>query len=156
MDNNINQENISQNTDNTTGNTPYPQVQVIGNAKPRITKKMVIIGVGILLLIIILICAFSSNNISTVKNGAPEAYPNITYGDALDDFCDKCDWSYEDGDKDFVQFIGKSKDGDHKLKIIFKVTDDRFDVASMSVDGETCGDYELLEIITEIFDSYDD
>ncbi|WP_242839196.1 hypothetical protein [Pseudobutyrivibrio sp. MD2005] len=47
-------------------------------------------------------------HITAIKNGAPEAYPDITYGDAFESFFSNPDWTYFESDKgrDIVEFTG--------------------------------------------------
>lgn len=118
-------------------------------------KKLIIIGVGIIVVIILLVCIFSGGNISKVKKGHLNAYPSIEIEDAFENFCNDCDWK-EDGD-DVVVFSGTSKETGAKMTVRFKIKNDDLTIKSMNVDGETStNEVDFADILEAIYEKYTD
>lgn len=102
----------------------------------------------------------SSKYIRMVKEGTPEAYPKITYGNAFDDFFENCKWKYfksEDG-SDVVEFHGNCLSDGQKAEagIQFLVFEEknRFELHAVTLDGESQTKLVSGLFLIQIFESY--
>lgn len=85
---------------------------VANNAKPKPKKKRgLIIGIAAIIFVVILFAIMGGGDnkyVKLVKTGAPDGYPDITYGKAFDNFFTNPTWKYFESDKneDVVEFSG--------------------------------------------------
>lgn len=116
-----------------------------GNLRLAKTKMLLAITATVCgVLFVIIAIAFGSGNsyVEMVKNGSPELYPNITYGEAFEAFFDNCEWEYfasEDG-KDVVEFHGNCMYGNDRVAVLVQFvvneTAGSFEVWTAAIDGE--------------------
>ncbi|MCZ9891806.1 hypothetical protein OFR29_05795 [Brachyspira hyodysenteriae] len=96
-------------------------------------KKISVVLVSFLFLLI----SCSGSNIDMVRDGAFEAYPDITVGEMVDAIFDEVEWEEivaEDG-KDYVNMHG-TLEGD-KASIQFRILDDEsWIVYALEINGE--------------------
>lgn len=118
-------------------------------------RKIKAVFLSVLVVITAMILVACAPDASVVKDGSPYDYPDKTWGEALDDVCKKGDWDsfVSDDDEDIVEFNGVLKENDVELCIQFKVDDDEFEIKYMEVDGESCNELEMSEIVALIFEN---
>lgn len=99
-----------------------------------------------------------SQFLNAVKEGYPEAYNGITYGDAFTNFFDKPKWEYflSEDDKNIVEFTGICQyDGeDMKVCMQFEVKKKTFDCMYLEYDGEVQDKSEINNILDTVFTTY--
>lgn len=157
---------ISADITNDAQGTVPPPIQNSGQASGQNTpapddakkKKQTIIGVatvalGLLAIILGLSVLFGGNKaVKLVQNSKLTGWPEKTIEEAFDDFFNSMEWdSYkEDGDT-YVICTGKCKaDGETmRLKIIFEIDGDDFELVRVTIDGES---YTSASDISEILD----
>ena len=121
-------------------------------SKARSKKKwaLPVVAVGIIAVIIIFFASMSQNEskyINIVKNGALDIYPDVTIGEAFDQFFQDPEWSYTDlgdtsttGVRHSVEFEGKCYVNGELTGVVlwFSVDGDaeRFEYLGGSVDGQ--------------------
>lgn len=112
-------------------------------------------------IIALIICFNISSNVGTVsaiKEGSPDQYPNITYGQAFDDYFANPKWETcgqdEDGNE-IVKFTGTCTylDSDAVAEVKFKIYEeqDSFVVSSVKLNGQ---DYWMDVLLTDVFEEY--
>lgn len=118
-------------------------------------RRIKSIALSMLVVFTTIVLVACAPDVSTVKDGSPYDYPDKTWGEALDDVCKKADWDsfVSDDDEDIIEFNGVLKENDVKLCIQFEVDDDEFEIKYMEVDGESCSQYEMAEIVALIFEN---
>lgn len=118
-------------------------------------KKKYVVG-GILLalgLIWALADGFQGGAVATVKKGHFSAYPNITVGEAFENYFGDTEWkSFKADGKKIVEFTGEcSVYGEiADAKIQFVIEDDSFEIYHMSIDGENLSQVEIAAVLTKI------
>ena len=128
---------------------------MIGANGKKKSKKRYIIG-GILLAIGLLWAlsdAFGNSAIASVKKGHFSGWPNVTVGDAFEDFFADTKWkSFKDGDDTIVEFTGECTwyDKPADAKIQFTVDDEKFEITYFSIDGNTFNTLEIAAILSKI------
>lgn len=95
-----------------------------------------------------------------VKEGHPEAYPNITYGQAFDSFFSKPSWTYfkSDGDQDIVEFSGgcqyQEADVTATIQFLLSYDEGTFETGYFDMNGVPQNQFMTYSIITTVFDDY--
>lgn len=95
-----------------------------------------------------------------VREGHPAAYPDISYGDAFDDFFENENWKYfqSDDGRDVVEFRGNCfADGETKdiiMQFLLSVDDGTFDLHAVSIDGEPQAELVNGMFVLAIFERY--
>lgn len=123
--------------------------------KRKVFGKMAVFTL-VLAFIMVVFASCDSAEISLVKNGTPNDYPDKTWGEVLEDTCEDCEWEYfeaDDGD-DIVEFNGVIEETDVPLCIQFDidVEDETFKVNYMEVDGEDLDIYSMSAVVEELFE----
>lgn len=99
-----------------------------------------------------------SNYIKIIKEGSPEEYDEITYGDAFSDFFSDPDWEYvpSENGKDIVQFTGGCLYAEKDITVCIKfiIKDKTFQCTYMDYDGEKQDQDEINYMIDTVFSSY--
>lgn len=115
---------------------------------------------GVLFVIIVIVFGSKNKYIGMVKNGSPELYPNITYGEAFEAFFDNCEWKYftsEDG-KNVVEFHGSCMYAGDRVTMLVQFvvneTDGSFEVWTAAIDGEEQSMLVYSVLLMSIFESY--
>lgn len=134
-----------------------------GNLRLAKMKKLLAITATVCgVLFVIIAIAFGSGNsyVEMVKNGFPELYPNITYGEAFEAFFDNCKWEYfasEDG-KDVVEFHGNCMYGNDRVAVLVQFvvneTAGSFEVWTAAIDGEEQPPLVYSGMLMSVFESY--
>ncbi len=134
-----------------------------GNLRLAKTKMLLAITATVCgVLFVIIAIAFGSGNsyVEMVKNGSPELYPNITYGEAFEAFFDNCEWEYfasEDG-KDVVEFHGNCMYGNDRVAVLVQFvvneTAGSFEVWTAAIDGEEQPPLVYSGMLMSVFESY--
>lgn len=115
---------------------------------------------GAILIVIAIMYATGGSYVSMVKNGYPELYPDITYGEAFEDFFGACEWEYfESGaGQDVVEFRGNCMYDEEQVSVIiqFLVYEDRgtFEVYAAAIDGEEQPAWVYSILLLNVFESY--
>lgn len=106
----------------------------------------------IITIIMFAIALFSSNDIDSVKNACPNKYPDISYGEAFDNYFRNGVWSSPRDD--VVRFEGESNcQGEMAYtRIQFTIKNGKIKVASVSVKGEMKEKYAADVLLTQIFE----
>ncbi len=95
-----------------------------------------------------------------VKEACPEAYPDISYGDAFDDFFGDCKWEYfkSEENQDVVEFRGNCmyEDETAEVKAQFLVSYDegKGELYTMSLNDEIQPELVQAILLTKIFNDY--
>lgn len=95
-----------------------------------------------------------------VKSGCPEAYPDISYGDAFDAFFEDTSWEYFESDKglDVVEFHGKCYREDEKINVemqfVLDEEDGTFELYAVTIDDEPQMELTNGFLLLKIFESY--
>ncbi len=98
--------------------------------------------------------------IDFVKNGSPEAYPDITYGEAFSDFFSNCHWQYFKGDNetDVVEFSGDCLYRDAEvtvtLQFILDVDEGTFEAGYLAFNDVPQVALVEYALINKAFESY--
>lgn len=137
--------------------------------KPKKTKKIVIAVISIIAACIIgfiglYIWEITEENkyIDFVKDGHPENYPNITYGESFEYFFEEENWSYfeDEANEDIVEFTGKCMVNAIKstvqIQFVLDYENGYFSVGYIAVDKQPETDELVNEILEKIFQSYID
>lgn len=117
---------------------------------------------GIFLLVVLYLIPSGNEYIEMVKGGAPSSYPQITYGEAFDDYFSDSDWQYfkSSSDRKVVEFHGKCMYGDKEAKLCFQfiIADDNetFSVEYLDIDGESQNMLTMGIALDSIFSSYEE
>ena len=101
-----------------------------------------------------------SRYVRAVKNGCPQGYPGISYGEALENFFDDSKWSFfkSTEGQNVVEFHGsiyQNEEGWKEVDLQFLVSDNgAIEVGAMEVDGEA--QIELVKglILVAFFENY--
>ncbi len=115
---------------------------------------------GAILIVIAIMYATGGSYVNMVKNGYPEMYPDITYGEAFEDFFGACEWEYfESGaGQDVVEFRGNCMYDEEQVSVIiqFLVYEDRgtFEVYAAAIDGEEQPAWVYSILLLNVFESY--
>lgn len=123
---------------------------------PRIFWICVFIGIAAFAMNI-----FGDTAVSGVKNGHPEIYPNITYGEAFDFYFNSGEWSsfISDEEKTVVEYEGKvgSRDNESTILFQFVISEDgeSFSAEYIEVDGVGMADWVASLCILAIFEDYE-
>lgn len=123
---------------------------------PRIFWTFAFIGMAVAVVNI-----FGDTAVSGVKNGHPQLYPDITYGEAFDFYFNSGEWSsfVSDTDKTVVEYEGKVGDKDNESTILFQFVlsedGESFSVEYIEVDGIGMADWVASLCILAIFDDYE-
>lgn len=117
---------------------------------------------GMALTLALYLMPSGSKYIQMVKEGTPESYPQITYGEAFGDYFADQDWKYfksTKGEK-IVEFNGKCGNGSEEtdLCIQFVISDDNetFQTDYLDIDGEPQNALTMGSVLHAIFGSYED
>ncbi|GAA6293175.1 hypothetical protein F220043C3_16090 [Enterocloster asparagiformis] len=135
----------------------FPPVKPV---KKRIIQSVVI---GVLALITVLGLAVNGGDkkyIDSVKHGSPVAYPQITYGEAFENFFKKPRWRYfksEAGD-DVVEFSGRCMFQDTEVEAVFQFIlskdDDTFEIAYLGLNDIPQNQLVILGVVSKAFEEY--
>lgn len=88
--------------------------------------------------------------IKMVKNGAPDSFPGVTWGEAVDKVLDNPVWSYK-GDN-VVEVTGNTSVGACTITFAVNTSTNRFNVTSIELAGEKyTSAVDLGVLITTIF-----
>jgi hypothetical protein len=137
--------------------------------KKKSKKKFIIIGVIVAVVLILIIAIAGSSSepddsayIDVVKTGVPYAYPDQTWGDALEDLCGSSgDWKSFIGSSDggrYVEFNGTTTRTDEKICIQWRCEDPdadtvEFELRYIEFDGENyTTDENISAFIVYIFE----
>ena len=131
----------------------------------RLSRMRLLIAIvasvcGMILVVIAIAYASGNRYTEMVRNGYPELYPDITYGEAFEAFFGECEWEYfesEDG-QDVVEFRGNCMYGDKRAAVTvqFLVYEDRgtFEIHTAAIDGEVQPELVYSILLLKIFESY--
>ncbi len=146
---------------------PEAPINALANEKSnlRLSRMKLLLSIaafvcGIIAVVIAIIYGTGNNYINMVKNGSPEAYSNITYGDAFDAFFHNCEWQYfESEDKrNVVEFHGDCMYGDNKVKVLIQFVVNKeqgtFHVWTAAIDGEEQPELIYSLMLLSIFENY--
>lgn len=106
-----------------------------------------IIAMAIVVIIIVVHFAGQNGAVKTVKNANFDAYSSKTIGQTFDDSFSNTKWrSYKKNGNTYVKFTGKYKQSKKtkKIKIVFKVDDDKYNIESAEINGK---DATLLDVL---------
>lgn len=131
----------------------------------RLSRMRLLIAIvacvcGVILVAIAIVYTSGSSYVNMVKNGYPEPYPDITYGEAFEAFFGECEWEYfESGDgQNVVEFRGNCMYGEERaaVTIQFLVYEDKgtFEVYTAAINGEVQPDLVYSILLLKIFESY--
>lgn len=100
------------------------------------------------------------NYIDMVRKSSPEAYPDITYEEAFDDFFDNARWKYFQSDtgKDVVEFQGECMYDDDTATVLiqFLLNKDKgiYKIYTMAIDDEEQSLLVYAVLMDKVFGSY--
>lgn len=96
-----------------------------------------------------------------VQNGCPEAYPEISYGDAFKYFFEDCHWRYfyaEEKDKDVVEFHGNCLFDEEKINVgvqfLVDYEEGTFELHTTTIDNESQTKLISGLLMVSVFESY--
>lgn len=104
---------------------------------------------------------FGDKAVDGVKNAHPNAYPNITYGEAFDFFFNSGEWNSFDSEsgQTVVEYTGKAGNTDKESVVVFQfvISDDyeTFSPESVEIDGLEFNDWVASLCVMSIFENYD-
>ena len=144
------------------------------NAKPRKNHSVLLSAIVKVIIISVIVCVVAwlfldtSGGISSeddryidfVKNGSPEAYPDITYGEAFSNFFSNCQWQYfkGDNDTDVVEFSGdcmyRDAEATVTLQFILDVDEGTFEAGYLAFNDVPQVVLVEYALITTVFDAY--
>lgn len=125
------------------------------------TPRVFWLGV-IIFLVVFASRLFGDKAISGVKNGHPQLYPDVTYGEAFDFFFNSGEWSSftSENDRKVVEFKGKigGKEKESTVLFQFLISEDNesFTAEYMEIDGLGLNDWMAGLCILAIFEDYED
>lgn len=129
-------------------------------SRMRLLIALVASVCGVILVVIAIAYASGNRYTDMVKNGYPELYPDITYGEAFEAFFGECEWEYfvsEDG-QDVVEFRGNCMYGDKRAAVTvqFLVYEDRgtFEIHTAAINGEVQPELVYSVLLLKVFESY--
>lgn len=141
--------------------------------QPVVTKKKkqgfstILIGIAVVIIAIIGISSMTGERsvpvnqyIEFVKNGYPEAYPNITYGQAFDSFFTDPVWKYfkSDEDRDIVEFSGgclyQEAEVTATIQFILSYDEGSFETGYFDMNGVPQNQLMTYSMIETVFDDY--
>lgn len=131
--------------------------------RPKKIYNMAVVGVFASLALIVLVTVFPSENpnVSMVKSGSPNGYPNITYEQAFHDYFSDPKWKYfraEDG-RNVVQFDGKCMyDGDTAdicFQFVLDTDKGTFTTEYMGINGEAQSVLVTSAVLDKVFEEYE-
>lgn len=99
-------------------------------------------------------------NIEFVKEGYPELYPNVNYGDAFEAYFADCRWEYfESTDhQDVVEFHGTCQYGGENanvtIQFLLSFEEQTFEVYALEIDGEAQPEYTIAILLADVFEGY--
>ncbi len=132
-------------------------------------KKKKITGIVAISIIFILIVSAVSGiwgnegekeYVNYVKEGYPESYPYITYGQAFNDFFGDPEWKYfkSSDENDIVEFSGKCTYMDAEvtatIQFVLDIDNGTFVPGYFDMNGVPQNEWMTLFIINKVFDSY--
>ena len=126
-------------------------------------KKIVIIGVLIVLVLFVIIFKLMGNNryVEFVKNGCPRSYPNTSYGEAFVEFFSNPTWKYfksNNGD-DVVEFKGEclyqEVDVTATIQFVLDYDNGSFEIGSFDMNEIPQNSLMTGLIISKIFNEYE-
>lgn len=146
---------------------PEAPVNVYENEKSntRLSRMRMSIAItavvsGVLMIAIAVGFGGGSRYVDMVRNGYPEIYPDITYGQAFDAFFSDGEWEYFTSDRGekVVEFNGSCLSGSDRVSVTiqFLVDEDQgtFEVYTAAIDGEIQPELVYSLLLLNIFDSY--
>ena len=108
-----------------------------------------------LILSVTMLASCGGPDVSLVKDGSPTDYPDMTWGEALEQVCTDCEWTsfVSEDDRSIVEFNGTMIGSESALCIQFEVdeADETFETIYMDIDGEECDIITMSAVIDEIF-----
>lgn len=140
-----------------------------------VLKKSNDSGMGILiggLIVLALVICFAlrsgdnnsiveDSHVTAVKGGSPEAYPDITYGEAFESFFSNTSWKYFESDKgkDIVEFTGDCLYADTEVTATFQfeldMEDGTFEIVYLGFNDVPQSILIEYALISKAFESYD-
>ena len=96
--------------------------------------------------------------IEFVKEGHPETYPNVSYGEAFETYFADCSWEYFEStaQQDVVEFHGTclygGENADVTIQFLLSYEEQTFEVYAMSINGEMQPDYVIGILLTDVFE----
>lgn len=148
---------------------PTPNAQSVAPPAETINKKYgfkkIIIGIVIVIAAIFVIGSIggsSSNNkyVDFVKNGYPNAYPEITYGQAFNRFFSDPAWKHfkSEEDENIVEFTGGCIYQDSEVTATIQFTlaedDDTFEISYCDFNGVPQIPLMTNALVAKAFDDY--
>ena len=127
--------------------------------KKSINKKWLGLGIGcIIILVLISMVSCDSGKIKQVTGGYLKNYPNVTVGEAFNEYIGDEEWSYvkENGIEKVkvtgnIIYLGEES----FAEVTFKLNkDDTFRVMSLEVDGEPMNKFMLACFIEDVYSEY--
>ena len=105
--------------------------------KKKSSVRTILISIGVAVLILFAIIMMSGGGATnTVKNGTLNDYPDTTVGEAFEERFTNGEWSSTEREgSTYVIFEGSDPETISDWEIEFKVSEDRFRVESITVDG---------------------
>ncbi len=137
-----------------------------GNKKKLWIRIIIAIVAIIVFIVVVLIGGYiyikneNTKYIDYVKEGYPEAYPNITYGEAFDSFFGEPSWKYfvTENDEDVVEFAGQCFFMDAEVtatvQFILDIDNGTFEAGYFDMNGVPQNQFMTGIILTKVFESY--
>ncbi len=131
----------------------------------RLTKmdtiSLVSLIASIFLLLIVVLMPTDKDYIDAVRKTSPEAYPNVTYEQAFDNFFGNGKWEYfktSDGTQ-IVEFDGKATYGGEPADVCFQFTldmeNEQYQLQYMDIDGVSQDWFSMAAMLDTIFSDYE-
>lgn len=150
-------------------NTPLQTLSTNAVEEIKIEKKKSAFHGFILFIVIIVVVVLSfvfinhtkdNKYINYVKEGNPELYPDITYGQAFGDFFSNPKWKYfeSDGGLDVVEFSGGCLYADVEVMVsiqfVINVDEGEFTVEYFAMNDVPQSEFMTIVIMDKVFESY--
>ena len=118
------------------------------------TLKIVFTVILIVVAIAVIVGLNSDMNLAGVKSGTLADYPNVTVGEAFDDFFGSPQWGVDkEGDQHYVTFTGKCEYFGEigNVDVLFWVDETSFGISSMSMEGVPLTNFEQIAILNAVY-----
>ncbi len=127
---------------------------------PKKSKKILTIVlsvVAVAVIAVICVSVFSTDYVSVVKDGALNAYPDVTVGETFEKFFAEPSWETfeaESGER-IVEFKGVceyyGEDADCTIQFEIEDDDETFEIYTIELDGEPLSEIEIAAMIEVIY-----
>ena len=98
--------------------------------------------------------------IEFVKEGYPELYPDVNYGDAFEAYFSDCSWEYFESvdHQDVVEFHGTCLYGGENanvtIQFLLSYEEQSFEVYALEINGEAQQEYTIAILLADVFEGY--